>query len=306
MGTPSIGFSSQMALSSTSSFSNSSLWLEFESESITAQRSFSDSPGIRGTRSYAEERTRTMPYKISGTVNLLCDVTMMDDLLAYILGSGPTSEVYSLTETLPSFYLMIDRVAKVFTYGPCYVGKATFSSSPGNAQLRCALEVEAETESVANAGSFPTGMTTDTKRPFIYSDVAFTLLGGTAYSGFSWELTIDNHLLVDRFVNELTRSQIPAVDRTVTVKMQTPWTSTETSLYNIAAASFGSATAVFTNAEETINSTVSTLTFSTPYLMWPGKNPVVTKKGDEIKLEIDGQARKTGSTLEFSVTNAHG
>jgi hypothetical protein len=88
--------------------------------------------------------------------------------------------------------------------------------------------------------------------------------------------------------------------------MQTAFTSVETALYNIAAESFGSATAVFSNAEETINSTQSVLTFSTPYLMWPGKSPNVTKKGDEIHLEIDAKAMKTGSSLELSVTNAHG
>lgn len=304
--TTSQGFASQMALSATSSFSSSSLWLEFISESITAQRAFSDSPGIRGTRSYSQERVRTMPYKVSGTVNLLCDISSMGVLLEYILGTGPTSSVYTLTDTLPSFYLMIDRVAQVFTYGPCYVGKATFSGSPGAAQLKCALEVEAETESVGEAGSFPTGMTVDTNRPFIYSDAVFTVLGSTSVSGFSWELTIDNNLLTDRFVNELTRSNIPATDRHVTVRMTTPWTSAQTSLYNIAAASFGSASAVFTNAEETIDSVASTLTFSTPYLMWPGKSPVVTSKGAEIHLEIDAKAEKTGSSLELSVTNSYG
>src|SRR5580700_315909 len=149
--TASIGYASQMALSATSSFSSSSMWLEFVSESITAQRAFTDSPGIRGTRSYSQERVRTMPYKVGGTLNLLCDIYSMDTLLAYILGTGPTSSVYTLTDTLPSFYLMIDRVAKVFTYGPCYVGKATFSASPQDAQLKCALEVEAETESVGSA-----------------------------------------------------------------------------------------------------------------------------------------------------------
>ncbi|HEV8000911.1 MAG TPA: phage tail tube protein [Planctomycetaceae bacterium] len=304
--TASIGFASQMALSATSSFSSSSLWLEFISESITAQRAFTDSSGIRGTRSYSQERVRTMPYKVGGTVNLLCDISSMDALLAYILGTGPTSSVYALTETLPSFYLMIDRVAKVFTYGPCYVSKATFTGSPSDPMLKCALTIEAETETVANAGTFPSGMAVDTKRPFIYADAAFTLNGSNTYSAFSWELTIDNNLLADRFVNELTRSQIPATDRHVTVKMTTAFTSTEMALYNIAAESFGAATAVFSNAEETISSTQSVLTFTTPYLMWPGKSPNVTKKGDEIHLEIDAMAKKTGSSLELSVTNAHG
>jgi hypothetical protein len=303
---PSMGSAAQMALDTTSSFSSSSKWIEFISESITAQRSFPQSSGIRGTRSYDQSRLRNAPYKVGGTVTTLCDINSLDVWLKYILGSGPSSSVYSLAETLPSFYLMIDRVAKVFTYGPGYVNKATFTASPQDPQLKLSMELEFETESVGNSGTFPTGMTTDTNRPFIYSDVVITFASST-YSAFGWELTIDNNLLADRFVNEVTRSQIPATDRHVTAKLTTPWTSTEAgALYTLVASGGGSATAVFSNAEETISSTQSVLTFTTPYLIWPAKSPNVGSKASEIHLELNAAAYKTGSSAELSITNAHG
>lgn len=300
MGTPSIGSAAQMALDPTSSFSSSSLWIDFLSETVTAHRVILDGEGIRGTRSRSQERTRTGPCRVGGRVTAECSVTFLDTVLKYVLGAGPSGAVYSLAEALPSFYLMIDRGAKVFTYGPCYVGRATFSASPADPKLKCALDIEAETESVGNSGTFPAGMTPDTRRPYVYSDLVLTILSN-AYSSFGFELTIDNHLLADRFVNELTRSQIPAVDRLVTCKLTTPWTDAETELYNIAVGSFGSATAVFTNAEESS----SVLTFTMPCLEFPGRSPNVRGKAAEIRLELDAVDRKSGSSAELSITNAH-
>ena len=129
----------------------------------------------------------------------------------------------------------------------------------------------------------------------------------TVYSAFDWSLTIDNHLLTDRFVNELTRSQIPATDRTIDCKITTQYTSAEaTGLYNLAANGGGACTAVFTSAEETINATTSTLTFTTPYLVWPGTSPSVPSKQAELHLELNGRAYKTGASAELTITNAHG
>lgn len=309
--TASLGFQSQVALSSTSSFSSSSLWIEILSESIARQGVILDTNGIRGSRSRDGSRVRTGAYKVGGQMSMYVDENVLDVFLAYVLGSGPTSHVYSLADALSSFYLMIDRVAAVYTYGPCYVSKATFSAAAGsgeNSLLKLALDIEAETESVGAAGSFPTGMTHNTARPYIFADAASGItVNGSTYGSFSFELAIDNHLLADRFVNELTRSQIPATDRLITCKLKTPYTSTEAGLYGVQVGSFGTASAVFTNAEEVINSTPSVLTFTMPgVFQYPAKSPVVSGKQNEIQLEIDATARKNGSNLELSITNSHG
>ncbi len=311
MTSPSIGFQSQVALSTTSAFSSSSSWIEIISESIAKQGVILDTNGIRGTRSRDGSRVRTGPCKVGGQLSCYVDKNVLDLFLTYILGGTPTSQVYPLADALPSFYLMIDRVAKVFVYGPCYVGKATFSAAAGSSdqnQLKLTMQIEAESELEDTAGSFPTGMTVDTNRPYIFADSASGItVASTTYSSFGFDLTIDNHLLADRFVNELTRSQIPAVDRTVTCKLTTPFTSAEAGLYGTAVGSFGTASAVFTNAEETISSTQSVLTFTMGGLFqYPAKTPVVSGKANEIHMELDGTARKSGSTLELSITNAHG
>jgi hypothetical protein len=220
-----------------------------------------------------------------------------------------------LADPLTSFYLMIDRSTAVFTYGPCYVSKATFSASAGSGDqnmLKLVMDIEAGTETVGSSGTFPTGMTTDTNRPFLFADAASGIeLGSTQIGAHKFDLTIDNHLLADRFVNELTRSQIPPVDRTVTCKMSTQYTSTEAAFYGVGPGSAGTASAVFTNAEETISSTVSTLTFSFPgVLQYPTISPTVQSKQTEINLDIEGTARTTTSgttiTRELTITNTHG
>jgi hypothetical protein len=311
MTTPSVGFQSQVALSATSAFSSSSSWIEIISESIARQGVLLDTNGIRGTRARDGSRVRTGPYKVGGQLACYVDKNVLDVFLTYILGGAASSQVFPLADSLPSFYLMIDRVAKVFVYGPCYVGKATFSAAAGSSeknQLKLTLDIEAETETVDAAGSFPAGMAVNTNRPYIFADSAGGItVAGSTYSSFGFELAVDNHLLADRFVNELTRSQMPAVDRTVSCKLTTPFTSTEAGLYGTAVGSFGTASAVFTNAEEIINSTPSVLTFTMGGLFqFPAKSPVVSGKTNEIQLELDGTARKNGSTLELAITNAHG
>ena len=310
-----VGFQSQVALSATSSFSSSSKWIQIQSESIKRQGTLVDADGIRGTRSHDSSRVRTAPYKVGGQMTVYCDINVLDVFLAYVLGSGPTSHVYSLADALSSFYLMIDRNTAVFTYGPCYVSKAAFSASAGTGDqnmLKLVMDIEAGTETVGSAGTFPTGMTTDTNRPFLFADAASGIeLGSTQIGAHKFDLTIDNHLLADRFVNELTRSQIPPVDRTVTWKMSTQYTATEAAFYGVGPGSAGTAAAVFTNAEETINSTVSTLTFSFPgALQYPTISPTVQSKQQEINLDIEGTARTTTSgttiTRELTITNTHG
>jgi hypothetical protein len=308
MPSPSMGSASQMCLSATSTFNTSSSWIEFISESIMRHGVIlSADDAIRGTRSRAGERIRSGPYKISGSVSLYPDKNNLDLFLAYILGSGPSSQVYSLAETLPSFYLMIDRGTKVFVYNNCYVGKAVLKGSAGDPKMKLTLDIEAETVTVNNAGTFPAITALDTTRPYIFSDLSGGLsIGGTTYSCFDWELTIDNVLDGNRFVNELTRSQIPPKDREIRYKITVPYTSAEAALLGVAPGAFGSITSVFTDAEEVISSTTSTLTITSPLFIYPTEDPVVTGKANETKLTLNAMARKSGTTAEISITNAHG
>jgi hypothetical protein len=302
MPTASMGAQSQVALSSTASFSSASQAISVVSENVVRQGVILDADEIRGTRARSQERTRTGPYKVGGPVVLYPDVTILDSLLGYILGAGPTSSVYSLAETLPSFYLSIDRIANVFQYGPCYVGKAVFSASSSDPLLKLTLDIEAETETVNSSGSWE-GTAQSLKRPYVFSDsVGGITVASTVYSSFLFELTVDNMLLADRFQNSLTRTVIPATDRRIDLKLETAFTSVEASLYGVNVGAFGTASVVFTSAEE--SNSVLTFTMGGA-LEYPQQSPNVPGKTSEIHLRIDGTARKSGSTSELTITNSH-
>jgi hypothetical protein len=289
-----------MAIDSDATFDSSSLWISFLNESIAKQGVILDTDGIWGSRSHRQENFRTGPYKVGGGVNLIPTILTLDDLLLYVMGSGPASSVYSLTETLTPFWMQIDRVAKCMIYNNGFVNRATFSASVADPELKLGLELEFLTETVGAAGSFASGIGTDAHRSYIFSDCIFTL-GGTTYTSKSFELTVDNGLMTDRFVNEVSRSQIPATNRDISLKLMTPYTSTESALYNVALGSFGNFTAVFTSLEEAS----SVLTFTGACAVYPAKTPVIHAKRDEVMLEIDAKLVKTGSTFELAITNSH-
>ncbi len=300
MVAPSMGNTSQMCIDVDSVPDTASLWVEFISESISRKGVILNADdGIRGTRSRAGERVRTGPYKISGSVSLYPDINNLDVFLLYTLGAGPATHLYSMTETLTGFYLTVDRGAKVFEYNVGYINKAVFSCSASDPKLKLTLDMEFETTTITNAGSFPAITGLDTNRPYIFSDVVVTI-GGSPYSVFDWECTIDNFLEADRFVNELTRSQIPAKDREVSYKLTTAYRSTEAALLGVIPGSFGAITSVFTDSEETN----SVLTFSSALLQYPTEDPTVTGKGNETKLTLNAIARTSGATKELTVNNS--
>ena len=248
---------------------------------------------------------------MGGELSCYVDKNVLDVFLTYILGGNAASQVYPLADALPSFYLMIDRVAKVFVYGPCYVGKATFSAAAGSSeanQLKLTMEIEAENETEQNAGTFPAGIGAEHQPAVSLCRQRQRPFGrGDQLRSFGFELTVDNHLLVDRFVNELNALEISRRRPHGERELITPFTSTEAGLYGTAVGNFGTASAVFTNAEETINGTTSSLTFNMAGLFqYPAKSPIVRGPGQEIRLELDGIARKNGGTLELAITNTHG
>ena len=125
---------------------------------------------------------------------------MPGTLLPYICGAAESTNVFALADALPEFYLMIDRGAKVFTYAGCRISKATFTGTKGDL-LFLELDIEAETETIGNAGTF-IPLTNPQEKPFIMEDGVLTLQGETrVFEKFS--LTIENVLNTELFGNNL-------------------------------------------------------------------------------------------------------
>jgi hypothetical protein len=109
-----------------------------------------------------------------------------------------------------------------------------------------------------------------------------------------FELAIDNRLVTDRFMNSITVVTLPEGDRMITLRTTHAWASQNTDLYNQALAGAAGALA-FSNGG-------SSTAFNFGALQVPAESPGTAGK-QEILLRLNMVARKTGSTLELSVTN---
>ncbi len=106
----------------------------FVSEAIAKRGLIVERSGLRGTRSHVADDTRVGPYTAGGMLVLEPTPEDLAIWLPRILGGTPTGsspKTYPLAETLPSFTLAIDRVAKVFTYAGCKVNRAILSGAQG-------------------------------------------------------------------------------------------------------------------------------------------------------------------------------
>lgn len=291
MSTASVGVLAKLGLGASNPVDQP---LEFQQETVKKVGQILETGGIRGTRSHASERTREGPYKITGQIVCQPSPVELDYLLYKVCGTAKTGgNVFALAETIPEFYYTADRVAKVITYAGCKAVKTTFAASAGGL-LTVTVDVEGKTETIGAAGSFPS-LTLDTGAPYALHDTTgAVVIGGTAYEVNNLEIVIENVFNGDRFNNSISRTDIPIIDRNVTLKMTLPYTSTETGLYD-AGASGAACTITFTNGNYS-------LLFSFAAIQYAADTPTVGGK-DEIPLTLTCVARKSGSTAELIITN---
>ena len=290
MGTPAQGALAKLAMDSVLPFDTSSEPFEFLSESVRMVQSHVNTQGVRGTRSRFAHRTRIASEQITGSITMQPSVAEIDRLLPRILGGATAGGITALAETVPEFQLMVDRITKVFTYAGCRIGRCVISGSAGQ-PIQFVLDIEGETESVGNAGTFP-AITIDTQQMFVFSDLALTL-DGTAREVQSFALTIDNMLQSDRYMNSVTRSEIPAMDRAISLECVVPYTTDEDDLYDLAVAGIDGSLVL---ADGT-----TTYTVDFGNLKAPANSPVVTGK-TEITLSLAFDVYKTGTTNEVIFT----
>jgi len=294
MGTAAVGSQAKLAFEPDSTdsptFDTSSEPFEFLSESLALAETFNYNDGIRGTRSRHGERVALTQQTVSGSLAMQPTPVELDLLLPRILGAAESTDTFALAETLPTFAVLVDRVTRRFQYTKCRVSKATFSASEGQ-PLSLSLEIEGKAETVSTT-AFP-ALSIDAGGIYVFSQGVLTL-ASTAYEIKSFELVIDNALATDRYMNALTRDQLPATDRIVTLNTTHPFSTDEVALYQTGAAGVAGSM-VFTNGG------VST-TFTLPNLKYPAQSPTVQGKG-EIMLNLGGTAYKLGSTNELEVTH---
>ena len=265
---------------------------EVVSASLQKTSQLVQSEGARGSRSRYKFRVRKQLERCSGNLVMEPSVTEIDKILPWFTGGTTTLGVTDVGNTLATRVVSIDRVTKVSTYAGCVVSRCTIEGNRG-AAVRWTLDVEGTTETEGAAGSFPS-LSLDTDNFFVFSDCSFSL-GGTTRKPESFRLVVDNVLDTERFLNSLTREEIPSKDRRVTLEATFPYNSDHSDLYDVAIAGIAGSLVI------TDGSTTYTIAMAN---IKTGAQPREIPVRDEIKLVCNFQAFADASASEFKVTKS--
>lgn len=296
--TISMGVQTNMATDDALPFNTASQPFEFQRETLRKNGQILDTSGIRGTRSHHVSRTRTGPYGVSGSIVINPSPLDLDIWLPRILGAAEgASDVFDLAETLPEFFVLIDRVASFgtgagFQYENCKINRGILRGTQGGfVELELDIIGKVETPNIA----FPslTLGSASADAPYVFTDATVTLQS-SAREFSDFELVVDNQLVADHR-NSLTATDIDAQDRIVTLRMNVPWIAgSATDLYEQALAG---AAGTFKLTNGNLSST-----WTLPALQVPDRSPNVGGKGP-INYNLEMTARRTAASAELSVTN---
>ncbi len=288
------GFQGQLAIKEGTSInwaSGASL-LEITSETIKKKSTLVNTAGLRGTRAREASRTREGIFSLGGAITLNPSPRDFGIILPLVGFGAPVSSVYSLTETLTAFGVLVDRVSDIFEYENCLCNSLVIRGSEGQI-VDMTMEIVSDNEDIATAPAFPTLTlpTTADTNPFMFFDAAF-VLNSTTYQANSFEISIQNVLDI-KYRNSQKPSSFCATDRIITLKLSTPWTASELGLYPLTTGISGSVTLT--------NGTVSTL-FTFNHLRTPNETPTIPGRS-EITLNLEFQALASNTTKEMTITN---
>lgn len=264
--------------------------VEFLTETLAQRTERIDTNGLKGTRARYVNRIREGRRRVSGSITLNPTAAELAFLLPYLFGASAAGTSFPLGETLTQFAAQADRVQKVFTYQGLVASRATFRGTSGQ-PLEMTLDLVGRTESVGNAGTFPNLSIDTATAPFVYTDSVITL-NTTTYQSTEFEMTFDNGVDAERFLNSQTLVTAQATDRVVTLRLGIPY-GDGSALYTPGTATLA-AVVTFTNG-------ALSLAFSYANVFAAWETPVANGRG-EMVLPINGQAYRDGSTAELVTT----
>lgn len=265
-------------------------------ENLAVKQRIIDGNGTRGTLSSDTGRVRGGPKPTDGNITFEPNAYEMAEILHWAFGGTPTGTgtvTYPLSDTAQTRYVTADRVQKVFTYDGVAIDQITFRGGQGATLMVDAMCV-AKTETVANAGTFPSININDTTTPWIFEDLTLSVNSVTVLTK-SFELQVQNFVDRQRFFNSLTLTDTLKHDRMVNFSCLLPF-GDYSALYGASGGVGVGVTATFTNGS-------NILTFTMGKVHFPMLSPT-TPERQEIMLPIRGQAFGNGSTKELVTTIA--
>lgn len=264
---------------------------EFLSESITKQEPMQYNGGIRGTRSKNHERVRKVAHVVQGSIEMTPTPLELDKIFYWTTGTATTP--FALLETVPTISIIVDRSAQRFMYTGCKIAQLSIGGQQGGL-IRTQMNIVGKREFVS-ATAFPS-LTIDDKEPYVFSEASFSY-GGNTYEINSFEIQIDHDIQQDRQMNSLYRRRLPAGDRTVTLQLGFPYSSTLHSAFNnLDEGGIDGAVLTVTNGTVSFTATFGNLKAD-------NISPVSGGRGSEIMMPVQFTAYKKGSTMELVLAN---
>jgi len=248
---------------------------------------------IRGIMDRVKERVS------QGLITVAIKVVMQPspaelNLLLPLFGTTETVDVFALDQTLPSFPVIMDHVAKVHTYATCKFDKIIVRGQRGGIPIQLELHIIGTSVTEGAAGSF-SATAIDTDIAYAFHAGILTLEGGSRNFdrfAFIW----DNHIYTE-FNNSRTVTDIDMAYRTFDLACSTPYTSNESTLLTTPVGSSAGTvgTLVYTRAGQST-------TFSLANLKSIARDPDINGK-TEIRLPLFYRAYKSGATEALVVTH---
>lgn len=267
--------------------------MRFVNENFVAQRLVLPDDEITGSRSADIGQARYGEYNYIGSITLHPTAVEWSYLLPWMLGTAASGTLYALADALMERYFSFDRVAKVFVYGGGVVGSWTLTFTAGQ-KSTLTLNLFATSETVGNAGTFPSLTLDSTTKAFVLQDNVVSVNSVTICTT-TITISMDNLLTPDEFTNCSTGPQayVPGV-RDIRVSFTPAFKSDYTALYPPSDSGWA------VNVTAT-NGTVS-LNFDFVKVVFDRLSPTVPGQNQKIRLPLNGKCYKSGSTLEM-VTN---
>jgi len=266
---------------------------------------------ITGDLSQYSTAIRPHSYLASGAIVMQASPIELDRWLPRAMWTTPTvgasASTYIVGNAADSFEfdVLVDRENGIFRYTDCRVAKLVLRSKteagqqPQNEELLEMIvyiyAIEEEVDGEIWPSPAPALVLDGAFSPYNHSEGVFTVNSHvTKYREF--ELTIDNNL-VPLFYNSLSPSCFRSQGRVVSLRTESPFTTTTIDDAETLLNTGGAGSLVLTHTADSFSAS-----FTFPHLRNNYKTPTIRGRG-EIPLELNLEAFRTGGSGELVVVN---
>ena len=185
---------------------------------------------ITGHKDPIKERVSLGLLYLTLRVRLQPTPLELAQLLPLMGMSNSSGNNWVLDESLASFPIVIDRVAKVHTYSTCYVNRWTLMGQKGRSAV--SLDLEIFGTSLTEGTDFGSPTATQTDAPYPFTGLTLTLRGSArACDRVAFSV---NHFLERNYENSLTGTCIDMTRRRPTLATNVPYKASNTDLLTTA------------------------------------------------------------------------